>query len=178
MTELTCVGSAWMREQEMVHLAWCVCSGRRRCVSFRANPAGCSGCFSALSKDGELASLCMLYVFFPLHHLHEGKFCILNILINCKNILNWVQLWCPFLDLGKMSRINVSCVMGQQSLILQGRDWKSLLSRLWRDCELLGLYKEVHSECVSRAVKYVTWQSSLKHLSLSGIGFDRDCLCK
>lgn len=26
-----------------------------------------------------------------------------------------------------MSRINVSCVMGQQSLILQGRDWKSLL---------------------------------------------------
>lgn len=153
-----------LREEEMCFIQ------SKSCWMFRV--------FQCSKQGWRISQLVYAVCFLPLHHLHEGKFCILNILINCKNILNWVQLWCPFLDLGKMSRINVSCVMGQQSLILQGRDWKSLLSRLWRDCELLGLYKEVHSECVSRAVKYVTWQSSLKHLSLSGIGFDRDCLCK
>lgn len=132
----------------------------------------CSGC------------LCILCVFFPLHLLHEGramKFCILNLLIHCKSILNCVQFRWPFQDLGKMSRINVICVMGQQSLILQGRDWKSLLFKAVRGLWTVGSVQR----SAFRVGEQTNWNMSLgkalwnifsyQELDLTGIASVNNC---
>lgn len=137
----------------------------------------------AVSKDKELA-LYILYVFLPLHLLHEGrtmKFCILNLLINCKSILNWVQFRCSFTDLGKMSRINVSCVMGQQSLILQGRNWKSLLFKAVEGLWTVGSVQR----SAFRVCEQTNWNMSLgkalrsislyQELDLTGIASVNNC---